>query len=411
MDSLLRQIAAALPPDLPTDLGVAVSGGSDSIALLTLLHHVSKDRGISLSAVTVDHGLRTESATEAATVERYAAKLNIPHDTLVWNGWDGAGNTQNEARKARYALMSDWARARQIPAIALGHTLDDQAETVLMRLSRGAGVDGLSAMRGDIERDGVRWLRPLLGLRREALRDFLSAQSVQWHDDPSNDDSRYDRIKTRQALALLTPLGVTAEALGQVAENMQSAREALETQTRLMADRLVSVEAGALKLQRASFDALQPEIARRLVVACLKWITGADYAPRARSLALTLDALRRDGSATLEGCRMLQRGEDFWVFREYNAVKNLRCATNEIWDGRWALSGPAAQAPLSIAALGPEGLAECPTWRETGLPRDLLLASPAVWKSDTLQAAPHAGKASGWAAKLQRADTSNFQSP
>ncbi|MEM9577763.1 MAG: tRNA lysidine(34) synthetase TilS [Pseudomonadota bacterium] len=407
----MRQIAAALPPDLPEHIGVAVSGGSDSLALLTLLHRFTQQRDIALSAVTVDHGLRPESAAEAVSVAQYAAQLNIPHDTLNWTGWEGAGNTQNEARKARYALMSDWAQTRHIPAIALGHTLDDQAETVLMRLSRGAGVDGLSAMRGDVDREGVRWLRPLLGVRREALREILRARAIHWQDDPSNDDNRYDRIKARQALALLAPLGVTTEALAQVAENMQAARNALDARTREVANRLVSVEAGALKFQRASFESLEPEIARRLVLAGLKWITGADYAPRARSLAATLEALRRDASATLEGCRLLQKGQNIWIFREFNAVKDLSCGPNALWDGRWALSGPEAGVPLTIAALGQEGLSACPDWRETGLPRDLLLAVPAVWTSKTLHAAPHVGKGAGWVAKLQTDETSLFRHP
>ena len=142
-------------------LGVAVSGGGDSVALLLMLATVA--RGRPLAAVTVDHGLRPESGDEAAAVEALCAARGIPHATLRWNGWDGAGNLQDRARQARRTLIGAWARANGIGAVALGHTLDDQAETFLMRLARGSGVDGLSGMAPATRAEGVLWLRPLLG--------------------------------------------------------------------------------------------------------------------------------------------------------------------------------------------------------------------------------------------------------
>lgn len=131
------------------------------MALLSLLHRLSAAAGTHLEAVTVDHGLRPEAAEEAVFVARYAGTLGLRHETLRWRGWDGQGNLQNAAREARYRLMADWAERRGLPCVALGHTADDQAETVLMRLARRAGVDGLSAMAPRSDRHGITWLRPL----------------------------------------------------------------------------------------------------------------------------------------------------------------------------------------------------------------------------------------------------------
>ncbi|WP_236628283.1 tRNA lysidine(34) synthetase TilS, partial [Sulfitobacter sp. HI0129] len=123
-------------------------------------------RGLSLRAVTVDHGLRAGSAEEATGVAACCAALGVPHDTLQWADWDGSGNLQAAARDARYRLMADWAARHDIGAIALGHTADDQAETFVMRLARRSGVDGLSAMAPHSVRAGIEWLRPLLGIHR-----------------------------------------------------------------------------------------------------------------------------------------------------------------------------------------------------------------------------------------------------
>jgi tRNA(Ile)-lysidine synthase len=135
-DTLTSDLRARLPERLPERLGIAVSGGGDSIALMHLLHRIASDEGVALFAATVDHGLRAESADEARTVAKQAAALGIPHDTLRWQGWDGAGNLQDHARQARYALLKEWAKRNDISAIALGHPADDQAETLLMRLAR-----------------------------------------------------------------------------------------------------------------------------------------------------------------------------------------------------------------------------------------------------------------------------------
>ncbi len=170
--AISRAVRAAFGETPPRRIGIAVSGGGDSTALLLSLARGFAETGVTLHAATVDHGLRPEAAAEARAAAGQAADLGISHDTLRWQGWDGAGNLQDQARRARYALLSDWARGQGIPTVALGHTSDDRAETVLMRLGRAAGVDGLAAMHRERWVDGIRFLRPMLSLTREDLREL-----------------------------------------------------------------------------------------------------------------------------------------------------------------------------------------------------------------------------------------------
>jgi len=183
-----------------SNIALAVSGGGDSMALLHLAHRWARGRGVSLHALTVDHGLRPDSAAEAAGVAAFCAAHGIAHRILTWSG-DGDGNLPDAARRGRYAAMADACTEAGATMLLTGHTLDDQAETVLMRLGRGSGVDGLAAMRAMTPLWGVQLFRPLLGLRREDLRDMLRGAGVAWVDDPTNEDRGYTRIRARDALA------------------------------------------------------------------------------------------------------------------------------------------------------------------------------------------------------------------
>lgn len=387
---------------LPQSIGVAVSGGSDSTALLILLHRFCLTHGIELACATVDHSLRDGAKAEAAAVAALCAERRISHELLTWSDWDGKGNVQAAARQARYRLLGAWAQRMSLEQIALGHTLDDQAETVLMRLGRGAGVDGLSAMAKRRTQHAVMWSRPLLSVRRSELRDFLETEGVAWSDDPTNDDERFDRIKIRQSWEKLAALGITPVALAQVADNMASAREALTLQARDAAARVVQVKAGAVRISQADFAGLPDEIARRVMLSALSWVNGAIYAPRARSLHSALRALINEGSATVDGCHLRLVGDVIWVFREYNAVKDISAPVGDIWDNRWLVHGPESVVNYHVSALGEAGLADVPDWRASGIPRDVLLVTPGVWKDSILVAAPVLRPSTNWRVDLTR---------
>lgn len=406
----------------PRRIGVAVSGGGDSLALL----HALKIAGFQPEAVTLDHGLRAEAAEEARAVGQICAALDVPHQILHWPGTEASGNLMDGARRARLRLIGAWARGRGLDRVALGHTLDDQAETFLMRLGREAGLEGLSGMRPRFQAEGVEWLRPLLTVERAALRHWLRARDLQWFDDPSNDNDRFARVRVRQALPGLAGLGITATTLGAVSAHLASANAALE---RILADWAaahVQVLQGELRIARAPFEALDAELARRLMRAALIWVAASDYGPRAAKLAAFLAAPR---VTTLHGCQIRPGAEEIVVTREVQAVADVWSVPQAVgnagaplpgadgvpaisadWDG-WRVSAPGGDPPdagwpsgARVGALGGPGLLACPDWRDTGLSREGLLASPAVWLGEKLLAAPLAGLSGGWKAQnLRRA--------
>ncbi|WP_366140931.1 tRNA lysidine(34) synthetase TilS [uncultured Ruegeria sp.] len=398
-DSLRSDLRARLPKVLPRRLGIAVSGGGDSVALMHLLNEIAQADGIELRVATVDHGLRAASADEAQTVARQAQRLGISHDTLRWQDWDQTGNLQDQARQARYSLLTKWARDQDVAAIALGHTADDQAETVLMRLARAAGVTGLSAMSATRSQGGVQLLRPLLDVTRQRLRNYLTEIDVGWIEDPSNQDMRFDRIKARKALQDLEPAGITPEVLTRVAENLAQAREALAVYAQESARKIASVNDGDVVLDRAGFGALPDEIQRRILVGAVLWISGAGYPPRRTTVAQALKAVRSGQAGSIGGCLVVPQGNKAWICREFGAIEGLSAPLGERWDGRWVFSGPKVET-AEIRGLGEGGLLQLPDWRVTGRPRLALKSSPSIWQGTDLLAAPLAGHSNGWRAEL-----------
>ncbi|QFT59096.1 tRNA(Ile)-lysidine synthase [Sulfitobacter sp. THAF37] len=382
------------------------------MALLHLMHDLAKRHDTRLFAVTVNHNLREGAEAEARAVGDYCAALGVPHDILIWDDWDGKGNLQASARDARYRRMAEWAEHLGVGTIAVGHTADDQAETVLMRLGRRAGVDGLAAIPPRTVRHGIVWVRPLLSVTRADLRWYLRQNGIGWSEDPSNDDNRFVRIKARQALAALGDLGIDASGLAVVAAQMRDARSALDWQTFLAARELAHVNAGAVVLQERRLRIQPEEIQRRLLVRALGWVSGNDYPPRRTAVATLMAALRAGQAATVDGCHALRVDEDIWVFREHEAVRHLRSCPGVPWDGRWRvmpIQGHERPAKdLHIAALGHEGIAQCAEWRAAGLPFPVALSTPAVWRDDTLVAAPLVGAAQNWHAALQAGEETFF---
>ena len=296
----------------------------------------------------------------------------------------------DQARRARMALIAGWAEARGIGVVALGHTRDDVAETVLMGLSRAAGIAGLSGMRREFDAGRVRVHRPLLDAGREELRAWLRGQGIRWVDDPTNENDRFTRVKARKALAALAPLGITAERLAEVAGHLAQAQAALEVQM-AAAGRWIEERAGALRIGPGLW-AEPAEVQRQLVGQALLWLTGNAYAPRALAVERLIAAMAAGRDATLAGCRA-RKG---WLMREPRALGGPG-TVGQLWDGRWLVEGPTAQ----VQALGAEGLRQVRDWRKLGLPREVLIVTPGVWDGERLLAAPSAGLSAGWQARLQ----------
>lgn len=394
LDALARTWFAAPAGDRPA-VAVAVSGGGDSMALLDLVATHAPPAGVAVHAVTLDHGLRPEAAAEAAMVAAFCAARDVPHATLRWQGWDGAGNLQAAARAARYRLIGAWARDQGMSEVMLGHTRDDVAETFLIRLGRAAGLDGLAHMAPRFEREGMRWTRPLLHHDRATLRAHLRARGISWIEDPSNHDPRFARVRARAALTALAPLGITADSIAHSAWGLLQAREAMARHMAGEWARLVRLDGGDLIVSGQA----EAETRRRLLSAALHRVGGTGWPVRAAALADLMARLEHQPRHTLGGCLVTRKGGDWRIAREWQAVKGHVVPFDQEWDGRWRLAGPGTPG-MEIRALG-AGIALCPDWRATGLPRASLMAGPAVWRESELIAAPLARKSPEWRAILR----------
>lgn len=373
---------ALLSIDRP--LGVAVSGGSDSTALLSLMAQAKGSDAI--RAVTVDHGLRAAAKEEAGQVAQLCASLSISHDILSLNLEDGA-DLQARARAGRYSTLCDWAQRTGVAAVALGHTKDDVAETFLMRLARGSGVDGLAAMPATFERSGVRFLRPLLGADRFELQTYLRTQSLSWSEDPSNKDPRFKRVQMRQAQPFLDELGLTPQRLSQTADWMRAASEVLE----MTADTWIAQNAwGDHGDAVFNFKALQTaplETAARVLSRALCNISGNPYRPRFSAL---IALLSNNSAQTLHGCIAYHHGDTLRLTREPSAIKE-----DEM---RWKITGPLSATHV-ITSLRESDFTHIPDWRDTALvPRRSLLGTPVIWQNETFVAAPIAKPDPAWSA-------------
>lgn len=385
------------------NIGLSVSGGGDSIALM---HLAARCLGAkALRVITIDHGLRPDAAAEIALVADQAGALGLHHTVAKWE-WDQTGNLQAAARAGRWAAIREWALAFNMRDVWLGHTEDDQIETVLMRLARGSGIDGLTAMYPNAIRDGVAVFRPLLGLARADLRAWLNAERIKWCDDPSNLDPRFDRVRARQMFAQLADLGLTRKRVLQTVDHMQAAHLTLQGAAVAFAKAHVRQDAGDLIFAPNALNLDKADAPRRVMAAGFGWVGSRGYRPRFEQLIDVVAKARKSQTVTLGGCLMRPEGNGYVrLTREAAATRPVRrlassvlAAKGAIWDQRWYLEGPMTD-DLTFQALG-DGITGCPDWRHSGMPRSSLLASPSVWYGGALIAAPLAGLSNGWSAQI-----------
>jgi len=386
-------------------MAVGVSGGADSMALAVLLSRWIKVRGGQLTALIVDHGLRAAAAAEARSVGRRLRSLGIANRVFHWDGDIPKSNVQAEGRRIRYNLMLAWCARHGVLHLALGHHREDQAETFLLRLGRGSGLDGLAAM-AEVNVGGqIRLLRPFLDVPKARLIATLQASKVDWIEDPTNRDTRHARIRLRAMASQLAAEGLNAERLAATAARLSRARRALETYTAELLVRAVEIyPAGFARLDAARLCASPEEVALRALARILTTVGGLDYAPRLDRLERVLVQLRGglEKGLTLGGCRVLSRAKPWphvLVVREQRGAAEtpLHPGQAVLWDNRFEIAikargrtGPAFVAPLGRAgwaALKP--LLSGPAAEAVpGAARTMI---PAIWDRSGLLAVPHLG--------------------
>ena len=327
--------------------------------------------GADVAAATVDHRLRRESALEAERVADAARLLGVPHAILVWDQQPKpTAGLQAASRKARYQLLARRAASIGAGAIAVAHTADDQAETVLMRLARGAGVDGLSGIAAFIRiADGpgppIGLMRPFLGARRGDLRAAADGSGLTYFDDPSNADPAFERVRIRQFLSgPAADVGLSVEALSRTARRLAETRDRLRREEN---DRLSALEAsftpwGGVRLKRG---AIEPDRDADLLARLVRAVSGGDYRPDS---AAVRDAALNAKSGKTTGIGGAQfaawRDDNIFIYREPAAIMGragvapiapvmLAPGERTLWDRRFVIenrtTAAAFAAPLGVA--------------------------------------------------------------
>lgn len=411
---------------------LAVSGGADSMALLHLVARwrdmLAEEQWPSVIVATVDHGLRTESRSEAELVARISADAGFEHAILTWEGAKPATGLQAAARDARYRLLMALAEAKAKElagsrgddgevrtALVTAHTQDDQAETVLMRLARGSGIQGLSGIAPRVERDGIWLVRPLLDVAKARLVATLVAMGQTWVEDPSNDDQRFERVRWREAQGVLQSLGLTAPAIARSARRLQRVQTMVAEAAAHWIARHANFNDGAFtSVELAAFEDAG-EVALRGLQALMQRAGGSASDAELSQVETVFDALTDAARSRLDlppmtvgGCiveAIAARGAIdpvVRIFREFgcNGLPTLELDAGEsgIWDRRFRVRARDGLAGvLTVEALGSEGWAglkrDRPDLADLGLPARAAATLPAIRQGEQLVAVPHFGAA------------------
>lgn len=380
----------------------AISGGSDSTALLILLknHFDHFQPSARLIAVTVDHALRPASAREAQAVADLCAKLGIVHRTVAWEGAKPSTGIPAAARDARYRLLADVAREEGLDIVMTGHTADDQAETVMMRQARDEGP-GLAGMASATLYEGDIWiLRPLLAERRSALRALLTARGLGWIDDPTNVDATFERPRVRAALAADENrfgdlLAIADRAAGQ--------REDLGHRAAVLIDRHASrLNRGLIRLAPAFAAEADQQAALHALRVLLATAGGASFLPDSDRVAGLFAMFPAGvGRATLSRTVVDMRRVGIFLHREARGLPApSKPSDGTLWDGRYRITFGAGADGYVIAPFGREAARQAIGSTEAEAPASLFRAAwaaePALWQGGFCLGSPgESGKLPG----------------
>jgi tRNA(Ile)-lysidine synthase len=387
---------------------LAVSGGADSVAMMHLAADWLRrhpDCGIALTVATVDHGLRSESGAEAAAVGATAAVLGLAHATLSWTGEKPQTGMQAAARAARYGLLRAFAESRrpQPAHLLTAHTADDQVETLLMRLARGSGVDGLAAMRPERVLPGstIRHFRPLLDVPKARLIASLQARGIAWIEDPSNENAKFERVRIRRLLPQLAEAGIDVSAMVLSARRIERASLALDD----FADRAwsdcASPEWGAcVTIDLLKLSSYPLEIRVRLIMRAVEVMGGNSPSARLAEIESAVGALRQPMPArTLGGTLLSVANHRILVFREPGRIGlpilQLQPGGSAIWDNRYQIElAPAASAAMTVRAFSTgewAGLRDHLGIDPAHYPARAARATPVFWRGAELISVPWLG--------------------
>lgn len=383
-------------------LALAVSGGPDSMALALCAQAWAASHNIEIIAFTLDHALRAESAAEANQVQRWLQARGIEHHVLLWEHPPITSAIQQQARQARYGLLAKACRARGIRALAVGHQLEDQAETVLLRFAKGSGVDGLAGMRPATQLEDILLLRPLLGIAKARLIATCEAAGQSYVTDPSNEKVQFARGRLRGAAQALAAEGLTPERLADLADRAALASDALTYYAnRLLLESVCWHLSGYAEINLPRLAREPTEIRLRVLRRVLEQI-GGDLPSLRHAALLELDAalqLPQLSPRTLHGCSIRAFDGSCRVVRELSAITDdalIKPGETRLWDGRFRVTlNKIARDDLRLAKLDtqPHELLDqvAPGLRQAVPLGQVRATLPALWHGDRLSAVPYYG--------------------
>lgn len=304
-----------------------MSGGADSLALVLLLDELLRPQGKQVVALTVDHGLRSESKAEADYVAELMAKQGIEHHILVWEGSKPERGIEEAARVARYGLLGRWCEENGVQTLCVAHHQQDQAETFFMRLQRGSGLTGLCGMAPVFYLNGLKIVRPLLAVSPQQLRYYLEQKQVKWVEDPSNQSEDFFRVRIRKFLPEFEKAtGITLQRIAETMDVLARSRDYLREQADEFIDGQACCWDGAgFSLPRKFFERQHPELIYQVLSTLLKKVGGGIYTPRAADverLACALKAAEFKG-ATLGSCEVFAAKGKIWIIPELRLKKKM----------------------------------------------------------------------------------------
>lgn len=386
---LLRHLMHTLT-QLQTDrIGVAVSGGADSMALCLALKEVCEQQGITMTALTVDHRLRAESTDEALSVHGWLTARGVRHEILTWDHGPVHSNLQSMARQARYQLLLEYCKLHGIPYLFTAHHQQDQLETFMMRLTHCSGVKGLGGMAPLSARDGVVLVRPLLHILPDDLKSYLKQQNQPWIEDPSNQLTTYERIRWRQRAGVLDAMGISAGLVVTLCDKLRQEDDGLDWAVNDWIQRHCSFHP---TLKFMTCDGMVAElpvaIAKRVMLA---------IASKVRGIAITSLDVRHNMNVpyqrlcaqpfkpfTLGGCYWFMYKASICVVREWAACPwETVSAVSLVYDHRFKV----VNAPVGDT-LEPVGMRHWPAIKQavnTGdIPYQAYLSLPVFRKGDVI---------------------------
>ncbi len=403
-------IAQALNPFAPlsSPIALAISGGPDSMALAFCI----KRANIPCIAFIVDHGLRSESTTEAEQVKRSLGTMGIRAEILRWHHPQISGAIHEKARQARYDLLLQACHQHGVTDLLTAHHADDQAETILMRIAKGSAVEGLSGIAPASMRGNIRLLRPFLNFPKSRLIATCDTDNIQFVTDPSNASDKFTRGRLRNIMPLLAQEGLTTENLLRLGARASEATEALATITHEFLRQTAQIEKyGSIRLDRRALSTPPRAIGLRAIAICLRIIHPNDYPPEQDALADAYDHILTsadDTTRSLYGCLISLTEKQVTLFREPAAATEICVLSPEqpiTWDGRWVINADALTPKGEIRALGMPShdiIDQLAPILRHDIPQGRIRATlPALWAGEKLVAIPSFTEKSGFYATLR----------